>query len=312
MGKWDIVGDIHGRSGKLRKLLKVLGYKRVSGTYRHPERRVLFLGDYIDRGPDPEGVLIIVQSMVEAGGAVALMGNHELNALHYHRKDSGGRFLRPHREDKTRQHLSTLKQFRNRAKDWERWLCWMEGLPLWLESEDFRAVHACWSDEHIAVIRGKSFADIDFLQVTSNPDTREGRAVEILLKGPEIELPEGVSFLDKDGHSRHSLRIRWWNLSGLSEQSYQSYQSLVMPPGANAPLGEIPRGSLDGHPEYPPDDKPVFCGHYWLHPQKPKKPLAPNVTCLDYSAGKGGPLVSCRWNGSISSSTFHSSIDLGA
>ncbi|WP_239506844.1 hypothetical protein, partial [Enterobacter hormaechei] len=53
--------------------------------YRHPDpdRRALFLGDYIDRGPEQEATLAIVRATRDAGDADALMGNHELNAIAY-------------------------------------------------------------------------------------------------------------------------------------------------------------------------------------------------------------------------------------
>ena len=47
----DLIGDIHGHADKLEKLLLKLGYKKSKGAYVHPNRKVLFVGDYIDRGP---------------------------------------------------------------------------------------------------------------------------------------------------------------------------------------------------------------------------------------------------------------------
>lgn len=84
MKQWDIIGDNHGQAAKLEGLLAKLGYHETGGVYRHPDRRILFLGDYIDRGPSVRRVLQIVRAMVEAGEAVALAGNHEVNAVHYH------------------------------------------------------------------------------------------------------------------------------------------------------------------------------------------------------------------------------------
>jgi hypothetical protein len=42
-------------------------------------------------------------------------------------------------------------------------------------------------------------------------------------------------------------------------------------------------------------DTPVFYGHYWWTGEP--APLAPRAACVDYSAGKGGPLVAYRWEG---------------
>jgi hypothetical protein len=40
--------------------------------------------------------------------------------------------------------------------------------------------------------------------------------------------------------------------------------------------------------------KPVFFGHYWMTGQP--SPQSPTAVCVDYSAGKGGPLVAYRWD----------------
>jgi hypothetical protein len=78
---YDLIGDIHGHADALERLLKQLGYARQKGVYGHPDRRAIFLGDFIDRGPKIRETLEIVRPMVESGTALSVMGNHELNAL---------------------------------------------------------------------------------------------------------------------------------------------------------------------------------------------------------------------------------------
>ena len=81
-GPFDIIGDIHGCRDELADLLGELGWS-VDGTREaplvtHPEgRRAIFLGDLVDRGPDSPGVLRMVMSMVAAGTALCIPGNHE-------------------------------------------------------------------------------------------------------------------------------------------------------------------------------------------------------------------------------------------
>ncbi|MCX4680703.1 polynucleotide kinase-phosphatase [Streptomyces sp. NBC_01433] len=73
-GPFDIIGDIHGCRSELDTLLGKLGY--VDGA--HPEgRTAVFVGDLVDRGPDSPGVLRRVMSMVSAGQALCVPGNHE-------------------------------------------------------------------------------------------------------------------------------------------------------------------------------------------------------------------------------------------
>ena len=94
--KYDIVGDIHGYADKLQRLLRRLGYEERDGIYRHASRQLIFVGDFIDRGPEIRRTLQIARAMIDAGTARAVMGNHELNALLYHTKGSDGKWLRPH------------------------------------------------------------------------------------------------------------------------------------------------------------------------------------------------------------------------
>lgn len=73
-GPFDVVGDIHGCLSELRCLLHRLGYTEAG----HPDsRKVIFLGDLVDRGPDVHGVVTLVTAMVKRGHALCLPGNHE-------------------------------------------------------------------------------------------------------------------------------------------------------------------------------------------------------------------------------------------
>ena len=83
-GPFDAIGDVHGCRSELETLLTELGYvierdhdgRAVDAA--HPEnRRAIFLGDLVDRGPDTPGVLRLAMGMVRAGHAFAVPGNHE-------------------------------------------------------------------------------------------------------------------------------------------------------------------------------------------------------------------------------------------
>jgi len=83
-GPFDVIGDVHGCLTELLALLEKLGYAltrddsgRVVGAAHPKGRRVVFLGDLVDRGPDSPGVLRLVMGMVAAGTALAVPGNHE-------------------------------------------------------------------------------------------------------------------------------------------------------------------------------------------------------------------------------------------
>ena len=95
---FDVIGDIHGYADKLEALLRELGYGHKGGAWRHPDRQAVFVGDFIDRGPDQVRTVYTVRRMIDAGSAVAVMGNHEFNAIAWHTPDTrrSGEYLRPH------------------------------------------------------------------------------------------------------------------------------------------------------------------------------------------------------------------------
>src|ERR1035437_9170489 len=146
---YDLIGDIHGYADELVQLLNILGYQRAQGVYRHAERKVIFLGDFIDRGPKIPQVLEIVRPMIEEEEALAVMGNHELNALAYHTADpeAPGEYLRRHTRKNEKQHRMTMEQLN--TGELAASLEWFRTLPLWLDLDGLRVVHACW-DEHAA------------------------------------------------------------------------------------------------------------------------------------------------------------------
>jgi protein phosphatase len=79
-GPFDIVGDVHGCSVELEELLARLEYRpsNAGAALVHPAgRRVIFLGDLVDRGPDAAGVLRRAMAMVAAGQALCVPGNHD-------------------------------------------------------------------------------------------------------------------------------------------------------------------------------------------------------------------------------------------
>ena len=91
---YDIIGDVHGECPALIKLLTKLGYHELNDIWQHPERKAIFLGDFIDRGKYQREVLAIVRPMIENNHALTVMGNHEFNAIAYFTEDGVGDYLR--------------------------------------------------------------------------------------------------------------------------------------------------------------------------------------------------------------------------
>ncbi len=289
---YDLIGDIHGHAGELKALLTQLGYQPGhSGVYAHPERRVIFLGDFIDRGPQIRETLQIARGMIDAGHALAVMGNHEYNAICFHTKGPDGKPLRPHTDKNIQQHSATLDAFRDDPEELDEYLQWMKQLPLWLELDEFRVIHACWHPELIDrvrdQVRGNRLTET-FLHESAQKGAEAYEILEILLKGIEKQLPLGEIFRDKDNHVRTEMRIQWWKSPrGLTYADYGL--------GGRFSSKPLPASFFDTY-HYPPEaEKPVFIGHYWLRGEPALQ--SPSVCCLDYSVAKGGELVAYRWNG---------------
>jgi len=79
-GPFDIIGDVHGCCDELEDLLRCLGYVRDgNGPWRHPQgRKVVFLGDLVDRGPRILDTLRLVMSMSASETALCVPGNHDI------------------------------------------------------------------------------------------------------------------------------------------------------------------------------------------------------------------------------------------
>jgi hypothetical protein len=303
---YDLIGDIHGYAVPLQKLLAGLGYAERDGVWRHPDRQVIFLGDFIDRGPEQLETVRIARGMVDAEAALAVMGNHEFNAIAWATEapEGSGQYLREHSPKNQDQHVAFLRAVGalepDAVSERQREIVeWFKTLPVYLDLPDLRVIHACWHRPSLDAL-APCLDDEQRIREDAWPEvTRKGspayEAAETLLKGLEIELPGGVEFLDKDNNPRRNIRARFWETSTIT------YRDLaIVPPDVieRIPHEPIPDDVLPGYD----GDKPLFVGHYWFTGEP--EPLTPHIACLDYSiagshAGPGQPgkLCAYRWNG---------------
>ncbi|HQX51013.1 MAG TPA: metallophosphoesterase [Planctomycetaceae bacterium] len=302
---YDIIGDIHGYADELIELLDRLGYRETHGVFRHSNRKAVFCGDFIDRGPQIRDVLSVVRSMCEHDAALAVMGNHELNALAFHTPDPANidEFLRRHNAQNLHQHQATLDQLS--TSELQAALAWFRTLPASFDGGDFRVVHACWDAVNLATLalanEQLGTMSVEFLQRATAKGDPVFEAIERVLKGPEMKLPGGVEVTDKEGNRRTRARIRWFE----SPDDYQC-GSYCLPPQSLPALANITVPDHARPAVYPAKAPPVFFGHYWLPPTNPS-PLRTNIACLDYSVAKDGFLCGYRFNGEsiLRSEHFH-------
>lgn len=310
-GPVDVVADIHGEIDALRDLLGHLGYDEVGV---HPQgRRLVFLGDLVDRGPDSPAVVRVVSALLDAGRGQAVLGNHELNLLQGKEKKSAGNAwffgnkeaLDPGGPDVPQ--VLANDEIRRQAR--ELFL----RLPLALERNDLRVVHACWDTPSIDRLR----QDTDVLRTH---DLEAARIDEELNRfqsdrdlarvlaafGASEDDAAGVFLADPMG-GRDRLREAIGDSIGwrLARQNWNAVKLVTSGPERRAVKPFFKAGKWRDEarmPWWPRYRDATWCviGHYWRQPLgdeddaehlfDPSRPYAMlgngNVTCIDYSVGK--------------------------
>jgi hypothetical protein len=308
---YDIIGDIHGHSDALVALLKKMDYKKkLAGVWSHPTRQAIFVGDFVDLGPKQVEAVMIAKHMVESGSALAVLGNHDLNAIAWYLPDpmNDKEYLRPHfseewGEKNRKQHAAFLAEVDGKAELQTEIIDWFLTLPLWLNLPGIRVVHACWHSRSIEYLTPillpgarlskelmPAAAQEPKIGIQNNLQSPASvfAAVEALTKGIEVSLPTGNCFRDKYGIVRTRVRVRWWNEQATTYQSAAFLDDALKKEVSTEPLPEN-TSVFEG------TGKPIFIGHYWL--TGTPSPLTDKVACVDYSVGHGGPLCAYRWEG---------------
>lgn len=160
-------------------------------------------------------------------------------------------------------------------------------------------VHACWDQaciDQLEPVLVDQRLQPEQLIAASTKGEYLFYAVERLLKGVEIKLPDGILCLDKDGNGWDGLRVQWWR------QNAETLGDMALPLGVDiGPAADLPAPTEI--PVYGAEQPPCFLGHYWWHGTP--APLTDNIACLDYSVAKGGPLMAYRWQGEQTLSAEH-------
>lgn len=281
-GSVDVVGDVHGEIEVLEALLERLGY---DGQGRHPQgRRLVFVGDLIDRGPDSLAVVSRVRELIEAERAQCVIGNHELNALRHDRKEGNDWFF---------DEIDAAEQAR---------ICAFLGtLPLALEREDLRVVHACWEDAAVARLRTEAGHVVELSQrfAAEIDDQLERTGVlgdaaldeRVDLSAPERKPPMLSAIAERNVRRQvaHPVKVLTSGLEAVAGAPFWAGGKWRFE--QRVPWWETYSGPM------------VVVGHYWRSRRPevdhgkgvdlfagvaPESPLGPSgrVMCVDYSIGK--------------------------
>ncbi len=127
-----VIGDIHGCYDELKDLIETL---ETEGEYNKGIDKLVFLGDYIDRGDKSKQVIEFIRNLqMNNDNVIALMGNHEDMLLSY--LDNGDENW------EWNGHRSTLNSYDGFTKQFHKDVKWIRTLPLYHEDEHCIYVHA--------------------------------------------------------------------------------------------------------------------------------------------------------------------------
>src|SRR6516164_6608331 len=137
-GPFDIIGDIHGCLDEALDLISALGYRCEVQEGRHavshPQgRKLVFVGDLVDRGPDSPGVVRLVSDVVASGRGFCVAGNHDVKL---------SRALRGRDVKLTHGLAESMDQMRSHSQDFRRFSAeFLDGL----------VSHYVFDDGHLVV-----------------------------------------------------------------------------------------------------------------------------------------------------------------
>lgn len=296
----DIIGDVHGEFAALQALLHHLGY---DATGYHPEGRTLvFVGDLCDRGPDSPAVLAWFKQAYDAGYALMVLGNHELNLLVGEAKDGSGWFFDERLAQET--HYAPWQRMPESEK--ADLIAWLSTMPLVLQREDVRIVHAAWLPEALAqlsitqthgIITAYQQWDSELKQRLHHTDWYADYLAE------EQQHFDALSDAHTPPHFMHNIaRFEWERSRAHPIRALTSGTEKIV----DKPFYAGGRWRFTGRcrwwEDYQ-DEVAVVVGHYWRHwyPEDANDPLRDtflfhgannawlgakrNVFCIDYSVG---------------------------
>lgn len=295
--RFDIVGDIHGEIDALNSLLHVMGYN-LKGE--HPEqRKLIFVGDLCDRGQNSVAVIQQVKILIERGHAYCVLGNHELNLLNQsYREGNGWYFGSPHMDD----HKS-FYSVPATPEDQQWILQFLQTLPIALESDQIRVVHACWDTHSIQQLKA-----LDKLHLCEAYEHFVQQTQQHIADAGIIEQACQEAEQFREALTDPNSDIPWLKYLAQKEWIEQMYNPIkVLTSGAEY-MTDKPiyaggkwrmKDRLPWWEDYQ-EDIPVIIGHYWRKFDLAEvkaglfqqiDPLQwfghkQNVFCVDYSVGK--------------------------
>lgn len=286
---YDFIGDVHGKYSELTFLLLEKGYDVFGDSFYSTKRRAIFVGDFVDKGPESLKVLKLVKSMCDSGCAMAVLGNHDWNWIRFNTSNGNGGYLREHSPDNLKQNKETRMVWKNAPESEKKEiLLWLSKLPFWIKTASFGVIHACWDEKKMDKLQHEynvvSFDDYHKILIKEGSNSEKikqiDKAIDCILCGPEIPLPDDISFIDDSGKIRTKVRLKWWALDktlNLEEAIVKAEDWFEI--GKLKHLTQ-PKNIFERKKNQPS----IFFGHYALKKMEHNK--MQNFYCLDLQGEK--------------------------
>lgn len=292
-GYYDIIGDIHGHLSELKNLLEKMEYSVQDGIWKHPERKAVFVGDFISRGPDSRGVMTLIRNMVENNTGYAILGNHELNAIGYFTLTKTGKSITQLALSNKKQMENIREQFKDEPELLSDYIKWLRRLPFFLNLGSIRVAHAYWNSKHVQTIE-KSITEgkltKKLIKEIFRSETDFSIAVKQTTRGIEINLPKNLIIKDEKNIRRTNFRIKWWESPHGKTFRELSYGNRFVLPNYT-----IPEQILYPYDVYEAGEPILFYGHYCIN--SGNLIARPNICCVDNCLAGFGRLAAYRWSG---------------
>lgn len=196
----DVIGDTHGLLEDATELLSDLGYKiNKEGFLEHKEdRKILFLGDWTDRGLKSIELFDLIHKSVTLGGHFAVPGNHEQKLLKIYDKWKNEGLYTPKSFSGSETMVSFWENVPSEKLD--NWMNWIRSLPHYYTKDRFVFCHGdlasfdkyqLWLSSALygQSQRGKLNTDDSFTNISQ----QEGFSGPILVRGHIPEISESKS-----------------------------------------------------------------------------------------------------------------------
>ncbi len=136
-GRILAIGDIHGCNGLLKRLLDQIRIDPLTDT-------LIFIGDYLDRGPEVRGVIDTLINLKETGAnLICLKGNHESMFLNYYLEGRDEELFLINGGQSTLDSYGISRDEARRGTGFpENHLRFLASLPLSHETDEYCFVHA--------------------------------------------------------------------------------------------------------------------------------------------------------------------------